>query len=150
MSSRRRPSPGGSAISGIAHFEAHKALHRDVLPQLADRSRDYLAYGLRGIFNEVLLQQTHFLVKFFHLALNDLFDHLLGLAAGQGLGAVDSVESLVVKTAEEARDPLVLDKIRKAAALFIQARHGENFEGAAEIQHFDIIENDDADPLVFH
>ena len=37
----------------------------------------------------------------------------------KGLGGVDSVETLVVKTAEAARDPFVLDKIRKAEALFI-------------------------------
>ena len=36
-----------------------------------------------------------------------------------GLGTVDSVESLVVKTSEAANDPFVLDKIRKAEALFI-------------------------------
>lgn len=36
-----------------------------------------------------------------------------------GLGAVDSVESIVIKTPEAARDPFVLEKIRKAEALFI-------------------------------
>lgn len=35
------------------------------------------------------------------------------------LGGVDSVETLVIKTPEGARDPLVLDKLRKAEALFI-------------------------------
>jgi cyanophycinase len=37
----------------------------------------------------------------------------------QGLGKVDSVESIVVKTPEAARDPFVLEKIRGAEALFI-------------------------------
>ena len=37
----------------------------------------------------------------------------------KGIGQVDSIESLVVKTPEAARDPFVLDKIRKAEALFI-------------------------------
>lgn len=36
-----------------------------------------------------------------------------------GLGHVDSVESLVIATPEAARDPFVLDRIRKAEALFI-------------------------------
>jgi cyanophycinase len=36
-----------------------------------------------------------------------------------GLGKVDSVESLVVKSPEAARDPFVLDKIRKAEAIFL-------------------------------
>jgi cyanophycinase len=37
----------------------------------------------------------------------------------KGLAPVDSVESLVVKTPEAARNPEVLDRIRKAEALFI-------------------------------
>ncbi len=37
----------------------------------------------------------------------------------KGLGEVDSVESLVVKTPEAARETFVLEKIRKAEALFI-------------------------------
>lgn len=36
-----------------------------------------------------------------------------------GLGRVDSVESLVIATPEAARDPFVLERIRKAEALFI-------------------------------
>jgi cyanophycinase len=36
-----------------------------------------------------------------------------------GLGAVDSVESLVIATPEAARDPFVLERIRRAEALFI-------------------------------
>ena len=37
----------------------------------------------------MLLQQAHLFVELFHLALDDLVDHLLRLAAGERLGAVN-------------------------------------------------------------
>src|SRR5271166_5226156 len=79
----------GDGLAHVAHLEAGKALHRDVLAQLTHHAGDQLVHRHGLVLDEGLLVEADVLVELAHLALDDLLHHL-GRLAGRGrLRAVD-------------------------------------------------------------
>ena len=58
-------------------------------PRLQDRLGDHFADGLGLVLDEMLLVQAALFVELFHLAADDFLDHLLRLAGGACLGAIN-------------------------------------------------------------
>src|ERR1700730_16599532 len=77
------------AAADFADFEANEAPHRNVLAEVRDGLRDHLADGHRFILDVVLFVEAILFVEFFHLAGDDLLDHLLGLAHCTRLCAIN-------------------------------------------------------------
>ena len=78
----------GSAIH-LPDLEPRKTPDGDVFTQLGDSLVDKLLHRGAFILDEVLFVEAVFFVEFFHLAVDDLLDHGVGLAGGFGLRAID-------------------------------------------------------------
>ena len=76
-------------FGGLTKFEPDKARDRDVLAGLGGRGRDHLLDGDVGIADRRLIEQAHLRVVALELALDDLVDHVGGLARTGELGAID-------------------------------------------------------------
>src|SRR5580704_11951869 len=73
----------------FADLEAGEAANPYILAELRDRLVDQFLHRHALVLDEVLLVKAIFLVKLFHPAVHDLFDHTFGLPACFRLLAVD-------------------------------------------------------------
>src|SRR5437762_7415303 len=79
----------GACFGALSNSEANEPRHVDVLAGLGARLRDHLRHGHGAVANRRLLEQHELRVEAPELALDDLVEHVGGLAGALHLGAVD-------------------------------------------------------------
>src|SRR5690606_10205929 len=80
---------GRLLCDGLAPLKAGKTPHRDVFAHGRDLLLDQVVHGAIRILDKGLFQQANFLEELLEAALDDLVDHVFGLALVEGGGPVD-------------------------------------------------------------